>query len=415
MQAVTMERQSTEALRTFDPLASVTMLRYDLMQFGEILPETLDRVYDEELSYLTEGVDKAARTPFALRRDEDGTMLYFSRGEWRPYMGMLMTGSLTAEAEAEADPRKSFLAERARADLLRGYQMQSLLAGQRMSWYSPYPYEQAARYGDDFIRQQGFFPDRQMGFLYQAAAQEDGTIILESQTVDRSDEEAFAMALAGAEDSDMDTLVRRYDTVLHRKHGGHFYAGRRDSEMHENAWETITAQKQLVSYFLDGLESIARSELTGKDLEDTVKRHIYGVWAAFKKRIDGEGPAEEQKSVYGFSMDRMSIELEVHGAFDEFASLGRVLIGCGGTISMLQGEQNILNTDARDVFDAVFGSKSGEANAKLPPKIRCINCRERVASKDVVKANSWCCPSCKYEVDICNGKVLCAGNKQGKS
>ena len=145
MQAVTIERQSTETLRTFDPLASVAMLRYDLAQFSGVLPDTLDRVYDEELSYLAEGVDKAARTPFALRRDETGTMLYFNKGEWRPYIGMLMTGSLAAQAEAEDDPRKKFLAERARADLLRGYRMQALQAGERMSWYSPYPYEQAAR------------------------------------------------------------------------------------------------------------------------------------------------------------------------------------------------------------------------------------------------------------------------------
>ncbi len=39
-------------------------------------------------------------------------------------------------------------------------------------------------------------------------------------------------------------------------------------------------------------------------------------------------------------------------------------------------------------------------------KIRCIKCREYVNKREVVKAKSWCCPKCKYEVDICNGKVL---------
>lgn len=41
--------------------------------------------------------------------------------------------------------------------------------------------------------------------------------------------------------------------------------------------------------------------------------------------------------------------------------------------------------------------------------IRCIKCRKVVKKKEVVKATSWCCPECKYEVDICNGKVLNKG------
>lgn len=56
------------------------------------------------------------------------------------------------------------------------------------------------------------------------------------------------------------------------------------------------------------------------------------------------------------------------------------------------------NVDSKD-----SNSESKDGN------IRCIKCRKTVKKKDVVKATSWCCPECKYEVDICNGKVLNKG------
>src|SRR5581483_7383968 len=45
------ESQS-EQLRSFDPLASVKMMRFDLECFWYVLPETRQRACDEELSYL---------------------------------------------------------------------------------------------------------------------------------------------------------------------------------------------------------------------------------------------------------------------------------------------------------------------------------------------------------------------------
>ncbi len=55
-------------------------------------------------------------------------------------------------------------------------------------------------------------------------------------------------------------------------------------------------------------------------------------------------------------------------------------------------------------------NESGNSNAGL---VRCPNtqCRQYVPKKDVVKATSWCCPVCKYEVDVCTGATLNPGNK----
>ncbi len=396
------EHEHHEGQRTFDPLASVRMLRYDLERFGQVLPETRERVFDEELSYLAEGVDKAARTSFPLTRSENGEIMYFTRGEWRPYMGMLLTGQATAHAEAKADPRRKFLAEKSDDDLLRGWQMQQLVPGQSLKWYSPYPQDAADLYGKEFIQKVGFSPHRQMGFLYRAECQTDGSIILESQTVDRSDDEAFVAAMSG---SNMDEMVTAYDGVLmDREPDSYFYAGRKGSEWDENAWEQIREQRDLAGYLLDGLERIAGSGAEGKQLEEKAKRHVYGVWAAFKKRLDGETPVYAYTG-YDLLTSRQMLALEVQGAFWEFAMLGKTLIGCGGSINVLQGEENIMNADPSDVFKAIFGGSSEESGGPRdkygPLNFKCPkghwNKRPRAKSpKDFL-------PNCKH----CNISLKC--------
>jgi hypothetical protein len=52
------------------------------------------------------------------------------------------------------------------------------------------------------------------------------------------------------------------------------------------------------------------------------------------------------------------------------------------------------------------GQSTPETADQPTGKIRCINCREQVKASEVIKTASWRCPSCKYEVDVCTGKVL---------
>ncbi|HSX23881.1 MAG TPA: hypothetical protein VLE74_02160 [Candidatus Saccharimonadales bacterium] len=73
---------------------------------------------------------------------------------------------------------------------------------------------------------------------------------------------------------------------------------------------------------------------------------------------------------------------------------------CPGALQEEKNKDGQENTDEQssDRLNDETDSKSG--------KIRCIKCRETVNKKDVVKEKSWRCPHCKYEVDICDGKVL---------
>ncbi|MEO5627745.1 MAG: hypothetical protein ABIQ89_02555 [Candidatus Saccharimonadales bacterium] len=59
----------------------------------------------------------------------------------------------------------------------------------------------------------------------------------------------------------------------------------------------------------------------------------------------------------------------------------------------------------KDALAANDAEKLGDSES-LNSLIRCIKCRKYVKKKEVVKKQSWCCPKCKYEVDICNGKEI---------
>ncbi len=353
---VLVEQLTIETRRSFNPLASVEMMRFDLSYFGEVLPETLDRIRDEELSYLAEGIDMASRTTFALKR-QDEQLMYFDKGDWRPYVGTLIAGLEVAEQEAMSDPRKSFLADWAREDMAQGYHMQALRPGEQAVWYSSYAHQQEALYGKAFMESCGLIPERQMGFLYRAVCEADGTVVLESQTIDRSDTDGFEAAIQAATDNpqiDLDELVECYDARLENKLGGKFYAGRHNSEIDENAWDTIREQSDLVAFFLDGIERLAISELEGWELERATKKHVYGAWAAFKKRIEtGISSRVVSGGRQNYDYDRLM--LEVGTAFNEFAAEGRVLVGCGGAITILKGETDIMNASGEAVFSTIFG------------------------------------------------------------
>ncbi len=396
-----------ERYKSFDPMASIDLMRFDLQMTGVILPETMQRVCDEELTYIAEGINRPLYTEFRL--DEiDGQIVFFDRGEWRPYLGTLMRGLETAKQEAALDPRKSFQVERAEKDLSIGFQMLKLRPGEKMVWDSPFPENALRLYGPELVSSLGYNCERRLGFIYQAEKDLDGRLILRSHSVDNSDRDAFEAVAMSDPNSDMHGLLAVYDAVMSAKYEADFYAGRQIDQTlpEENAWELIHKHQDLLSYYFRELKNLARrTDHSRSSLERDKKRLTYGVWAALKQRldkgvlsVDGELSANRQGDMY--------LVNEVTQAYTLLSARGEVMFGCGGSI---KGEDALLNASPDKVFDAIFGgNQEGEP---LPAMIRCVNCNKKVPSKDVVKVKSWCCPKCKYEVDICTGAVLCTGNK----
>jgi hypothetical protein len=386
--------KNQEQLKSFDIMAGVDMFRYDLDNFGYILPQTRERVAMEHKSHLAEAVGRPAYTAFELKRGEDGDLIYFDRGRWKPYMSMLTTGLEVAEKEASQDLRRSFLANWAAKDMQRGYQMQQLEPGQQMVWSSAYPKEQAERFGDEFITKCGFDPEREMGYIYRASCQWDGSILLESQTIDRSDPDGLAAVEEAAgfdPEIGIDELRMHYDWQMGKKFGGEFVAGRRDAEASENAWATLDQHTDLVDdFYLQELERLAAANLPRHLLKKRVKETTYGVWASLKKRIDGEDwvvEATRPGILSGYvqtsaAMPR-DIRHEVQHAFRDFAGRGKIMLGCGGSIEEQYGtdENDVFNASVSDITNNIFGRKKGlypgdGEDYDFNLKMYCVECQK---------------------------------------
>jgi hypothetical protein len=344
-----------EASKSFDVLASVKLYQHDLENAGYILPETRQRVYDEELSYIAEGINLPNYTEFVLN-EHDGDLVYFHEGKWVPYTSTLIKGLETAKVEAATDYRKNFELQRRAEDLQRGYQLQKLQPGERISWYYEFPREQTNLYGEEFMESLGFYPERAMGYLCEAEKTKDGQVILRHQSVDNSDKIAFDEAISAARSGGtIEDMTMAYDEVLKQKSGIDHYAGRRidENRPEENAWSAFVKHEDLVKHFLDQIEVIARQELPSWEAEKTKKRLTYGVWARLKERLDeqaigitSDGP---EHSAYGGS-----IQSQVESAYASAAARGEVLFGCGGSIT---GENATLSASPKAVFESIFGKK----------------------------------------------------------
>jgi len=387
-----------EKLKHFDVLASVDLLRYDLQTQGSLRPETSQRVYDEELSYVAEGINRPLRTEFVLR-EKDGQLVYFSEGEWQPYTALLLNGLESAKQAAAVDYRKSFLADMAAEDLKIGYQMQALEPGQTMAWHSAFPDRENTAYGEAFMGDMGFQPKRRMGFIYQAERNADRSLVLRSQSVDSSDHDAFEAATrAASQTGELPDGLKAYDDVLEAKTDQKHNSGRPvdSGEIEENAWQAIHQHRDLVEYYFDNLQTLAGSDYASRtELEHAKKRLTYGFWAALKERLDNNAVPGRRASQYAehqTSGQHMFIQQEVNAAYHKLQARGETLFGCGGAI---RPDETLMNAAPSEVFDAIYDGDKTEK--KDDGTMYCVNCPE--------------CKTFHDKVTKVRGKYVCKNGK----
>lgn len=382
--------------KTFDVMSSVYLLRFDEQVYGAIQPETMQRVMDEELTYIAEGIDRPMRTEFVLK-EQDGQLVYFNQGKWEPYMAMLRTGLETAKLEASQDFRKQFLVVRAEHDLIMGEAMQQLQPGESEYWYSTYPDEEARKHGEEFVSKLGYQPKRRLGFLYEARRNEDGSVSLTSQSVDNSDEESFQFATERARRAKtMDDFLDAYDESLEQKFGKHFVAGRDPEQVRtqEDAWQIVLSNKDIVDYFMQELIAISEKNIPLQELEVHKKRLTYGVWAAIRERLDRTASAPQARSEPAGTTKL--VELEIQKAYQLLSARGEILFGCGGEI---KGEEALFNASSEEVFDAIFGERNQSQETLVWRKgvCRIDNCPTRPGKTEV--AQCQICRGCQKMFD----------------
>lgn len=376
-------------------MASVRMFKYDIDNFGSIKPETRQRVYDEELSLFVEGVDRAATTSFTLNRDKNGNLIYFNQGEWQPYVTTLLTGLDVAEKEAQADPRRKFLARKAHEDLQVGVKLNELKPGEQLVWYSAYPKNEENMFGKKFLRERGFLTEREAGFIYLATANQDDSLTLESQIVDKSDEDGFSKVMEQIEyydEVDIDVLTNLYDSVLFEKTGTFHFAGKKYGHKGENAWQEIQKHRDIIETHLNKLEIFAKMGGASHVLEPMLKQHTYGVWATFKARLNQQ-PATSGDNVIYYEQPRYAnVEQEIYANLINFASRGEQMVGCGGSISI----DTLMSADSKDVFDSMFGQSKTRESYSFNKNMYCVVCQAPPKKNESKKMCGPCglCRSC---------------------
>lgn len=389
MSIETLKKNTEQQKPSFDLLASVRMAQFDMITSGKVLPETLQRIYDEELSYIAEAIDRPISTEFTLQK-VNNDLVYFDKGEWRPYVGTLINGSRVANQEAQNDYRKSFLLERAQADLLIGYKMCALKSGEQLAWFSDYPYEQEKQYGKDFLRSQGFQPERRMGFLYLATGNLDGSVTLQSQSVDNADPEAFDTAMQS--NGSMRIMLQNYDRVVEAKLGREVYAGWAGGGRY-NAWTEIQKHNDLLGFYFDSLLSLAKSNLPEQEMIQAKQKLTYGVWGALKKRLCADAvPQVLHNGVQ--PNNNVFVYNEVEAAFRQLNAEGVVMAGCGGAIAF--GRDNTMQSAFETIFSG--GEKGSEAWAWKNGVCRVEKCPSRPKTTQVGPCSI--CKRCQQIFDI---------------
>jgi hypothetical protein len=267
----------------------------------------------------------------------------------------------------------------------------------------------------------GYSGKRKHTWLRVLAIKPDGKMVMYNQSLDQSDRDGLE-AIYGAlgfeaepgellgqrmhlefDSDDQQFLINRltgvYDRMLAAKYGGQWFAGRQDSDR-INTLDYVKTQYDLVDAF-------ARLKMTDFQAAEAMR---YEFAAAMEKRFRERNIINPTRAVLRAVGN--DIYREMYNAGQEARQAGKSFSGCGVTVktgSSPGGDSQASSTEG-DLADAGYGNK--EESKKLPATIRCINCKEKVPSKEVVKPKTWCCPKCKYEVDVCTGKVLCSGYKK---
>jgi hypothetical protein len=404
--------QSHEQAVSFDILASVNMLRYDIEQHRTILPETMERVHDEELSYIAEGIDLHSHTSFDLKNDPELGLVFFDKGRWRPYLGLLMTGLGVAEREASEDPRKTFLAENADRDLKMGYKMEELQPGGVLIWDSEFAEKECARYGEEFMVSLGLQPSRRMGFIYRAEKHHDGSLTLESHTIDNSDSEIFEAVRALQEydkEADMETLIRTYDGNMRKKYGAEYRAGRlkTDQNTETNAWEFVKSNKPLFNYYFSEIIKLAYSDLEDYELREAKKNLTIGVWARTRELLDDRirGIVAYQPTSENLFVAEQRIAGDVYHALGRAIARGDVMIGCGGAL-VASSELD----DISSIFDSIFGKEKSDTSLSYTfnKKMYCVVCQAPPKKEKETKKMCGPCGICRG----CDSKMRTATASQ---
>jgi hypothetical protein len=366
------------------------------------------RCFDDAHTWLAEVLDGNMRTKFEYTFD--GQELYAHDG------GALGEVFRDAVKHAETGSVPAYELRRRKHELDEYEDMLAMMRGDLpniMVVVSDFPPELMEAVSDN----NGYNVSRKQTMLRVITKTSENTLVMHSQSLDNSDRiglESIFVAL-GAEVQPGELLGQRiqtevdpvnqeflvdhlmgvYDRILTAQYGGDWYGGRTPADR-KNTYDFVIRQQDLVDQFV-------QVQLRNPSAAERLR---YGLAAAVEQRYQARFIPEGFVTIPDPNFNSYSPLQEMFVAGSEAAIAGKTFSGCGASAGPEAGE----NAEF-ELGKVGYGDKDKKEDDSLSSRIRCINCKEKVATKEVVKPKSWCCPKCKYEVDICTGKVMRSGNK----
>jgi hypothetical protein len=413
--------KSAEQLKVFDELASIRMLRQDIERFGFVSAETWQQVYNEELTFVAEGIDAPLKTSFTLQNGEQG--LTDERGT--RLQDALTRGLLAAEETAFGDSRYWFNVRRAVAEYEEGQAVQRMMdepsGANTIISFSPFPEEAYRQHGPEVLKSIGFQPDRLLGFIRIYNKKSDRELEVVSLSVDNSDLNAFRgtanwLGKSIPEDADSgDYLAERieldlnpkqradiasltlaaYDGTMSELYGGRFLSGRPHNN-DRDAWTFIQAQKDLVEHYMDELELLARQD--GSVSIEEKNKLTYGFWAALKDRYKKPNVPSSTHEHGRLSTDQIiSIQAEISQAYNRAAERHEKMIGCGGSIGV---SSNLAELSPENAMSSIMDDKKDGSSESWTWKTgicKVGNCPSRPSNTKVGPCSV--CKTCQHLFD----------------
>jgi len=366
-----------ERIQTFaDPaLASVERLRHDIEKNGSISAEVWQRVIDEEMSLVAEGLRGNVTTSFDFIYS--GNSLRAADGE--SFTDIAQKGVDYFYNKSQQDERYEFAYKRACHEQAEAVLAQRLANGeinaQTIITISPYPEEAAQKYGDAFMQSIGYHPKRSAALL-RAIEKTDNGIRMHSRVIENSD-------LRRWNDTCFEGNIKSTDEALARQlyyaEPAHIvldkienqYAPIKDTDPRENVWDFLKNQKELSQHYFSEIEKLSNSSLEGTELKEALNTLRYNFWSAIRLRNDAGKQRYLEGTAPGVVMEQ---------AGKEMLSRREVFVSCGMNVvpvnrmNQAQMQQELFGQGIRSCVSCPFCKKTVSARFSAAQKtIECLN------------------------------------------
>ena len=288
----------------------------------------------------------------------------------------------------------------------------------------------------------GYNIRRQQTMLRVITHEEDGKIHVTTQSLDGSNRQAleaiYKTMSEVAEPGELlsqkmycslpsrwqpqliNNLTTVYDRELSTQFGGQWHAGIPKS-LNPNVvdtYEFAESQHDLIEWFTSEkmADSTGAEKLRYKLAATVAERYeahlrflagkSHEITGNPKTNINAMPYISPTRAIFGY---QKNLQQEMNGASRRASASGKSFSGCGASVKAVN--DNYSTED--QLSGAGYGNKAGE-KAKIPQTIKCPECKQPSPKEKVIKKDTWCCPNCKYEINVCDGSVKHVSEKNKK-